>query len=52
MRRVARVRTRRSVLVPGILGIGVIKALVPKIKRILKILEPMTFAIAISEFFL
>lgn len=46
------IRITRSKLVPAIVGIGVIKELVPKIKRILKILDPITFPIAISEFFL
>lgn len=49
---VAQMLTSKSQFVPGRLGIGEMLALTPRIKRILKILDPMIFPRAMSVFFL
>lgn len=46
------IRILRSPLVPGIAGMGEMRLLAQRIKRILKILDPMTFPSARSVFFL
>lgn len=52
MRSVATIKRIRSLLVPGKAGIGAITALTPRINKILKTFEPITFPSAISAFFL
>lgn len=49
---VARILTKRSRLEPASMEIGRIVLLTPRIRKVLKIFDPMIFPIEISTFFL